>query len=215
MENGRTWWDAMVREIRFYIEGGGDSKDTKGFLRQGFSTFLKDLISLARNKRIRWQTITCGSRQAAFDAFKTALRQHPESFNVLLVDSEGPVTTRPWHHLHERDRWQVAELSDDQCHLMTQAMEAWFIADIRALANFYGAGFYENRIPRTPDVEQIAKGQLEACLRDATRETQKGEYHKTRHAPKLLEMIDPATVRHASRHCERLFAGLIHQMEAD
>ena len=31
----------MVKEIRIYIEGGGDKKDTKKAIRLGFSEFLK------------------------------------------------------------------------------------------------------------------------------------------------------------------------------
>ncbi len=213
MENGRVGGNAVVTEIRIYAEGGGDSRDTKAFLRQGFSAFLRDLNLMARDKRIRWQIVTCGGRNAAFDAFRTAQRQHPQAFNVLLVDSEAPVQMTPWAHLQQRDAWAVDDVPDDCCHLMTQAMEAWFIADVEALADFYGAGFRENSIPRNPDVEQIAKTELETSLRDATRDTQKGEYHKTRHAWKLLEVIDTQIVRGASRHCERLFTTLQTRMQ--
>lgn len=132
----------MVTEIRIYAEGGGDSRDAKAFLRQGFSAFLSSLNSGAREKRIRWHIVTCGARNAAFDAFRTARTQHPEAFNVLLVDSEAPVQTTPWPHLHEQDGWATDGLSDDCCHLMTQAMEAWFIADVAALARFYGQDFH-------------------------------------------------------------------------
>ncbi len=33
----------MVKEIRIYIEGCGDSKNTKGLLRQGFSSFFNPI----------------------------------------------------------------------------------------------------------------------------------------------------------------------------
>jgi hypothetical protein len=36
----------MVKEIRIYIEGGGDDRDTKRQIRQGFSGFLKDLVQI-------------------------------------------------------------------------------------------------------------------------------------------------------------------------
>jgi hypothetical protein len=96
---------------------------------------------------------------------------------------------------------------------MTQAMEAWFIADVAALAGFYGQEFHQGGIPRNPDVEQIPKAQLETSLRDASRHTQKGEYHKTRHAWRLLQLIDPEVVRQASRHCDRLFTTLQTKMQ--
>jgi len=202
----------VVSEIRIYIEGGGDSKDTKAFLRQGFSAFLKELVDIARNNKRRWQLITCGSRGAAFDAFTTSMRQNPQAFNVLLVDSEAPVETTPWAHLRERDGWNATSVLDDQCHLMVQAMEAWLISDLEALAGFYGAGFNRNSIPGNANVEQVAKANLEPSLKTATRNTQKGEYRKIHHASKLLALIDPAKVRTASQHCARLFTTLSSRM---
>jgi hypothetical protein len=168
---------------------------------------------MARENGIRWHIVTCGARNAAFDAFRTARAQHPEAFNVLLVDSEAPVQTTSWPHLHERDGWATDGLSDDCCHLMTQAMEAWFIADIATLATFYGQGFHPTAIPRNADVEQVPKAQLETSLRDASRHTQKGEYHKGRHAWRLLKLIDPSTVRRASVHCDRVFTTLQAKMQ--
>ena len=96
---------------------------------------------------------------------------------------------------------------------MTQAMEAWFVADVATVAGFYGPEFRRNSIPRNPDVEQIAKVQLETSLRDASRGTQKGEYHKAHHAWKLLGLIDATIVRNSSRHCERLFTTLQAKMQ--
>jgi hypothetical protein len=203
----------VVTEIRIYVEGGGDSKDTKAFLREGFSIFLKDLVATARSKRIQWRLVACGSRNAAFDAFNTSVRQNPMSFNVLLVDSEAPVTTTPWAHLRARDQWNPGNLPDDHCHLMVQAMEAWFISDIGALTEFYGADFYRNSIPSRANVEQVPKADLEPSLKAATRNTQtQGEYRKIHHASKLLALIDPATVRGASAHCDRMFTVLAAKM---
>lgn len=215
MENGRGGWNTVVKEIRLYVEGGGDSKDTKAFLREGFSVFLQSLVTMARQKGIRWRIVTCGSRHAALEAFRTAERENAESCNVLLVDAEGPVETTPWLHLRRRNDWDREDSPDDQCHLMTQAMEAWFIADIEALTSFYGSGFHRNSLPRNPNVEQIPKAQLEPSLKAATRATQKGEYHKIRHASKLLEIINVEVVRGASEHCDRLFTTLTQKMQKD
>jgi hypothetical protein len=96
---------------------------------------------------------------------------------------------------------------------MAQAMEAWLIADVGTLSNFYGANFYVNSIPANPNVEQIHKDQLEPSLRAATRNTKKGEYHKIYHAFKLLEVINVGIVRGAAPHCERLFATLETRMQ--
>lgn len=96
---------------------------------------------------------------------------------------------------------------------MVQCMESWFLADPGALKNYYGEdGFRESALKRNPSVEQIAKSDVLSCLRSATRETAKGQYHKTAHAPQLLEKIDPDLVRKASRNCDRLFQALTKRL---
>lgn len=81
----------MVNEIRIYAEGGGDKADTKARIREGLSVFLDPIRHAAREKRIRWRVIACGGRGQAYDAFVSAVRQHPDAHNILLVDSEGAV----------------------------------------------------------------------------------------------------------------------------
>lgn len=202
----------MISEIRIYAEGGGDSISAKAAVRLGFGTFLKPLRDTARRLRIRWNIAACGSRNSAFDDFAIAVRSHPESFNVLLVDSEGPVVTTPWEHLHRRDGWPTPGLPDAHCHLMVQTMEAWLIADRDVLVRFYGPQFNAGRLPGHSDVEQVDKGMLLNALRAATRSTGKGVYHKIHHGPKLLARLDPLKVRDAARHCDRLFATLTNLM---
>ena len=194
-------------EIRIYVEGGGDGKETKAWLRRGFGSFLAELRDLARARRTRWRIVAAGSRRSAFEDFETACRTHPGAFNVLLVDAEGPVSARPRQHLREQDGWNI-ETPDDHCHLMVQTMEAWLVADIDGLGQFYGQGFQRSAIPTNPNVEEIDKDVLEPALVRATRRSQKGRYHKTRHAPKLLERLSPSVVRAKAEHCDRLFATL-------
>ena len=56
-----------------------------------------------------------------------------------------------------------------------------------------------------PEVEEIPKKDVFEALRTATKDTSKGRYHKTKHAPFLLKLIDPALVKQASAHCRRMF----------
>jgi hypothetical protein len=199
----------VVSEIRIYVEGGGDCRQTKNVAREGFSSFLKDIVQLARSKRIRWQIVVCGSRDQTFSDFVTALETHSDAFNVLLVDSEAPVHHEPWQHLRERDTsWSIPAIGSEHCHLMVQMMEAWFVADIDALHRYYGQGFLESAIPRNPNVEEIDKERLESALKNATRHTSKGEYRK-RHGLEILKQINPTVVRQAAPHCDRLFVTLI------
>lgn len=205
----------MVREIRIYVEGGGDSRDQKARIREGFSSFLSELSTLARGRRIRWQIIACGSRNDAYQNFQIALRTHSDAFNVLLVDAESPVQNTPWQHLFHRDNWHQPGVTDEHCHLMTQMMEAWFVADIATLRSYYGQGFNQNPIPNNPNVEDISKQTLEAALKTATRNTSKGEYHKMKHGPAILAQLEVARVRAAAVHCDRLFTTLIKKIEQD
>jgi hypothetical protein len=205
----------MIKEVRIYIEGGGDGKNTKASLRQGFSSFFKELVQVSQSKKIKWQIILCGSRNHAFRNFKNALTDHPNAFVILLVDSEVPVVKQsPLEHLKSRDNWDSPGVDDTHCYLMVQAMEAWLIADIDSLKRFYGQGFKENAISKNTNVEKIEKDLLEASLKAATRDTKsKGEYQKIQHASKLLEMLDVDKVRKASSECDRIFTTLTKLME--
>ncbi len=204
----------MVTEVRIYIEGGGDGKNSKALLHQGFSNLFQDLKAIARSNQIKWNIVLCGSRNNAFRDFKNAFKTHPNAFIILLVDSEAPVTADrlPWEHLKLRDNWESPKVDDTHCHLMVQSMEAWFISDIDALKKYYGQGFKENAIPKSQNVEKIPKDSLESSLKAASFNTTKGEYRKIQHAAKLLEMINVDKVRKASDYCDRLFSTLHQKM---
>ena len=214
MADGRNRGQPMVKEVRIYIEGGGDGKNTKQLLRGGFSSFFKELVQVARSKQIKWNITVCGSRNNAFRDFKNAFADHPNAFIILLVDSEAPVKQPPWEHLKLRDNWDSPGVDETHCYLMVQAMEAWFMADIDTLKRFYGQGFKENAIPKNINVETIEKDLLEPSLKAASRDTKsKGEYKKIQHASKLLEMLDVDKVRKASSECDRIFKTLTELME--
>jgi hypothetical protein len=203
----------MVTEVRIYAEGGGDKKDTRALLREGFSLFLVSLREMARNRGIRWNVTVCGGRKQAYDRFVTALNDHQNAFNVLLVDSEGPVATTPWLHLLGRDNWSAQGAHDDHCHLMVQAMEAWLVADPSALEEYYGQGFNANPIPGVGNVETIPKASLVPILETATQQTQKGQYRKIQHGADLLSRVDTEIVRGKAPHCDRMFTTLTTKMQ--
>ncbi len=48
---------------------------------------------------------------------------------------------------------------------------------------------------------------------DESEDETKGKYNKTRHAPKLLELLDVDKVRRASRSCDRLFTTITKIIE--
>ncbi len=160
------------------------------------------------------KVIACGSRDNAFDDFRTAVRNAGvDQFIMLLVDSEEGVATSdsPWQHVSTRDRWtRPARASAESLCLMVQCMEAWFVADKDSLKAYYGQGFDLRRLPRRPEVERIPKADLYAALDRATRNCTKGKYKrgKGRHSFSILATVDPSKVAAASPHARQLLQTL-------
>lgn len=174
-----------MTEIRIYFEGDKA-------LRQGFSQFLVPIRDAARARRIGFRPVAVDGKSE--ENFQIGIRSHPDACNVLL--REGPDAPQ-----RESVFWMV------------QLMEAWFLADQDALQRFYGDGFRRNALKQNPQVEQILKADVLESLNRATRETQKGRYHKTQHAPLILESLDPAKVRAAAPNCDRLFRALLAKLD--
>ena len=186
--------------VKLYVEGGGDSKVLRSQCRKGFRTFFEKAGMAGRTPSV----VACGSRGEAYRDFRTAHCQ--EQGPVLLVDAEGPVTAPgPWQHLKARDGWdRPASASDDQCHLMVQVMESWFLADPDALASFYGQGFRPQSLSKNPNIEQVSKQDVLDGLGTAARETTKGRYDKGRDSYEILGRVDPSKVTNASPYADRL-----------
>ena len=166
--------------LTLYVEGGGDSKkDLKVECRKGFSKFIERAGLKGRMPRI----VACGGRQQAYDHFKTALGAGIRT-PMLLVDAECPVTeSTPWEHLRKTNGWpRPSGAGKDQCHLMVQVMESWFLADRRALRSFYGRRFHEKSLPANPRVEEVFKADVLAGLARATRDTERATTTRDRPA---------------------------------
>ncbi len=191
--------------MNVYVEGGGSTRQQRRNLRKAFAQFIEKAGLAEKMPKV----IACGSRSAAFDDFKTAHKKHG-AIAILLVDSEGPVTANTsWQHLQDRDRWnRPPDTENDQCHLMVQVMESWFVADREALAGFYGSGFRSRAIPQWPKIEEVPKGDVLSKLSRATRDTNKGSYRKGRHGFEILGTLDPNKVTNASPHAKRFVDSL-------
>lgn len=208
-----------MTEIAVYIEGGGNTAEQKAELRQGFDALFADEKSKARAKRRSLKFICCGGRQQAYEAFVNSLAVNPKIMNALLVDSETPVASVPADkqqdakarvtHLQQKDGtagrgqgdgWELDSVPPERVHLMVQCMEAWIVADPDAMESFYKQSFKKDSLPKRADLEQEPKADLYEKLKNATKDTQKGEYGKIKHASKLLLVIDPQKV---AKRCPR------------
>lgn len=154
--------------------------------------------------------MACGSRNEAYNDFRTAVQNSgDDEVALLLVDSEAAVIKahwqKPWDHLKKRDDWdKPPRARDDQAHLMVQVMESWFLADPQALAKFFGQGFQVSALPKESNIEKTPKQTVFQNLKQATRQTQKGEYGKGPHSFKILEEVSPQKVCAASNWTKRL-----------
>ena len=188
-----------------YVDGGSRGS-ARSRVRQAFQTFFRKAGLEGALPRV----MPCGNRNDAFDKFTTALGSG-DSAALLLVDAEGPVTAeQPWSHLRQTDGWsRPAGSSGDDCHLMVQVMESWFLADRDVLVEYYGQGLRQNNLPGNPrEIEIVPKDDVLNGLRSASRNTTKGAYDKGDHSLEILEMIDPGKVAEASPYAKRLLDSL-------
>ena len=188
--------------IALYVEGGG-RKALSRDCRRGFGNFI-ERAGVGGRVRI----VACGSREDAYQRFKKAHSGGDPA--LLLVDAEAPVAAQdPWQHLQANDGWaRPASATADQCHLMVQIMESWFLADASALESFYGRGFQREALPGNPDIEQVPKQDVLNGLAHATRNASKGRYGKGARSFVILAELDPVRVRNASPHADRFLGAL-------
>lgn len=198
--------------VRVYVEGAGYSAlDTK--CREGFQKLLTKAGFRGRLPRV----VPCGSRNDAFDKFKSALGRQGE-YPILLVDSEDIVAdanlpdanpSGAWTHLSRRDGWtRPAGAQDDQAQLMVATMETWLIADGQALIAYFFPGINRNAPLLDSDLERRSKQDVADALRNATQSSSKGRYHKGNHSFDLLGEVDPAELRRRLPHFLRFMDAL-------
>jgi hypothetical protein len=177
--------------------------------------FLGDIKNEFRAHGRSWKLVCCGARNAAYRAFRNACDQRDGGVVMLLVDAEDPVRTdSPIHHLSARDGWNLEGVDGHVVHLMVQTMEAWIVADGDELSRYYGQRFRRNALPNRQNLEDEGKRDIERALYEATRRTQKGEYHKIRHASEILRSVDPLRVVQRCPAFARLFRTLGHTISA-
>ena len=69
-------------------------------------------------------------------------------------------------------------------------------------------GLPKAALPQNPNVEGVLKQDVFQALQDASRGTKKGGYNKGADSFKILEKLDPAKVRSASTHADRIITVL-------
>ena len=196
--------------VKIFVEGGGDKKnpDARRRLRVGFGKLLQraEIYPLP-------EVIACGGRSDAFQEFKRVVGG--ESPVMLLVDSESAVSPEnsdhPWAHLaeQENDGWKKPKgARDDDVCLMVRCMEAWILADPKALAEHYEIGHDEDELQKLDGLSVESVSPSVAVKRHLNFVADKGgrsKYHKTRDGFALIGKIDPFRLEKSSPHAKRFF----------
>ena len=117
--------------------------------------------------------VACGSRESAYDRFRTAHENSSTSdYVALLIDSEDPLSDieKTWDHLQRRDGWTRPEGSQDaQVMFMTTCMETWIVADRDALRKRFGQRLQESSLPPLDNLESRSRQDIQNALTTATR----------------------------------------------
>ena len=183
-----------MTEIRIYFEGDKA-------LKPGFHAFFNEIFERAKGRRCNVNLIATDG--TPIRDFNIATRKHLDAWNILLLDSDGPDGDERIASLIAEQGW--TKTYKHSIFWMVEAMESWFHADKDALQRFYGDGFHKKAMKSNQNVEEISKRDLLDGIKAATKNTTKGAYHKTKHAPDLLAVIEPNRVRAAAPNCERIF----------
>lgn len=192
--------------LKIFVEGAGkQNKKLASECRQAFAQLLEKLGVPHRQFKI----IPCGARTVAFKEFCIAMGKGEHA--MLLIDSEAPVPHddfQPWQFLkqNQADQWdKPTNAKDEDCHLMVQAMEAWLLADSKALAAYFGQGFSKAKLPKTTNLESLKKDRAFQILKTVSAKCGRDRiYHKNK-AFAVLRTVQPSKIEQGSAWASRFF----------
>ena len=91
---------AVFEEIRIYFEGSH-------LLRPGFRQFFRELQNCASGRGVKVTAISAEGTPC--QDFAAAIKSHPYAWNILLKDSEGPLTAKHSASLCKKNGWDKSQ----------------------------------------------------------------------------------------------------------
>ena len=182
-------------------------------LRPGFSQLFQSHVNRARAKRLRFKLVAGGPGTETIKDFLRFCSTEPSSLNVLLIDSEGPVTDTIRYisdSIRSLSMWNAGvSCSDEQIHLMVQAMEAWFVADPQSLSRRFGQNYSTRHLPSPESAETVSTADLLTAIRRGLPQSRRRRgYDKVSDGVELLRLIDVEVVSQHCGHFRRLWTFL-------
>lgn len=165
-----------------FVEGEPNSPN--GDLRMGMEHLLSKKLKGKMPKIIIGAGYSQGGKSQTINKFKTNKIDSKQT--LVLVDLDGPESER----VTDLESQNLLDRKDDVFY-MVQEMESWFLSQPEMLNKYYGIDNNKknisDKLPKKPPSE-IANP--DKVLKKITKNTQKGEYHKIKHAVELLKRLD-------------------------
>lgn len=155
--------------VTVFIEGS--SNDKNGNLRQGFGKLFEQ-----KWKGHMPKIILGDDKHSTIRKFKG---DKGSKKKLLLIDLDANEDARA-------DQIQELELDENLSFFMIQELESWFISQSELLNTYYGTDIKSKIQGKDPKNISNPSG----LLAQLTKKSQKGEYHKVKHATDLLKQLN-------------------------
>jgi hypothetical protein len=185
----------MVAKNILFIEG--EPNTPNGDLRQGFSKLLEKKLKGKLPKMILG-----GGKSQTVDKFKN--NRLGGTKVLLLIDLDKSETEI------ELDLKEYGLLEQrENVFYMVQEMECWFLSQPEILDKFYGLDNNKKKVSdKIPKRKSIEFSNPDEKLKEYTKNTKKGEYHKIKHAVELLKLLDSTKLESDFEEFKRLIKRL-------
>jgi hypothetical protein len=185
----------MAAKKILFIEG--ESNTPNGDLRQGFSKLLEKRID-GNMPRINLG----GGKSQTINKFLT--NKLEADVKLLMVDLDGPEENKEPDLTGNNLSGQ-----QDKVFYMVQEMESWFLSQPNILDDFFGVDDKKKKVSDKLTKRNASEiSDPKGVLKNATKNSRKGEYHEIKHGVELLKLLDAQKLEDSFVDFKKLIAKL-------